>query len=140
VLFLGTSWRRVTSFTPRPLYSRGKILRSTMNRVQIEPRFGRRGKKEYGTPTGTRTLTSLPPSPVPSSNPDCSIPPRILLQQLQNRSMEVSYYSTTSVNDICVCLCLSDNPVTGSCAYNNFHFLILSFSLLDLMQKMKLAM
>jgi hypothetical protein len=61
-LDLGTSWRWVVSFTPRPLYPYGKSPRYPLDR-----RLGR--EEKIPDPTGTRT-----PTPRPSSSVFCVIP------------------------------------------------------------------
>jgi hypothetical protein len=55
-LNLGTIWRWVISFTPRPLYSWGKSLRYPLDIWLGGPqsRSGRRGEDEILDPTGTR--------------------------------------------------------------------------------------
>jgi hypothetical protein len=64
-LDLGTSWRWVVSFTPRPLYPWGKSPRYPLDRRLGVPqsRSGRRGEEEILDPTGTRTPTPLSSSP-----------------------------------------------------------------------------
>jgi hypothetical protein len=59
-LDLGTSWRWVVSFTPRPLYPRYPL-----DRMLGEPwsRSGRRGEEQILAPTGTRTLNPRSSSP-----------------------------------------------------------------------------
>jgi hypothetical protein len=58
-LGLGTNWRWVVSFTPRPLYPRGKILRYSLDRRLggLQSRSGRHGEIKILAPTGTRTPT-----------------------------------------------------------------------------------
>jgi hypothetical protein len=62
-LDLGTSWRWVVNFTPRPLYPRGKSLRYPLDRRFGGPqsRSGRFGEKKILDPTETRT-------PIPRSS------------------------------------------------------------------------
>jgi hypothetical protein len=63
-LDLGTSWRWVVSFTPRPLYPCGEpryLLDWRLGRPQS--RSGRHGKEKILDPTSTRTTT--PPSSSP---------------------------------------------------------------------------
>jgi hypothetical protein len=57
-LDLDTSWRSVVSFTPRPLYPRGKSPRYPLDRRLGGPqsRSGRRGEEKILDPTGTRTM------------------------------------------------------------------------------------
>jgi hypothetical protein len=64
ILALGTSWRWVVSFTPRPLYPRGeRRLGGPQNRS------GRRGEEKILDPTGTRIPTPLSCSPWPVAIP-----------------------------------------------------------------------
>jgi hypothetical protein len=64
-LDLGTSWRWVVSFTPRPLYPRGKSPRYPLYRRFGGPqnRSGQHGEEEILTPTATRTPTLRSSSP-----------------------------------------------------------------------------
>jgi hypothetical protein len=57
ILDLCTSWRWVVSFTPLPLYPRGKSPRYQLDRILGEPQSpsGRRGEEKILDPTGTRT-------------------------------------------------------------------------------------
>jgi hypothetical protein len=59
-LHLGTSWRWVVSFTPRPLNPRGKSSRYPLDRKLGGPQSqsGRRGEEKILDPTGSRTPTS----------------------------------------------------------------------------------
>jgi hypothetical protein len=54
ILDLGTRWRRMVGFTPRPLYSRGNFLRYPLDRRLVEPqsRSGRCGEEENLAPAG----------------------------------------------------------------------------------------
>jgi hypothetical protein len=64
-LDLGTSWRRVVSFTPRPLYPQGKNPQYPLDRLGgPKNRLGRREEEKILDPTGTRTPTSLSSSPL----------------------------------------------------------------------------
>jgi hypothetical protein len=65
ILDLGTRWRWVVGFTPRPLYSRGKNTRYPLDRRLCGPqsRSGRRGEEKILDPTGTRTPTPRSSSP-----------------------------------------------------------------------------
>jgi hypothetical protein len=56
-LDLGTSWRWVVIFTPRPLYAQGKSLWYPLDRRLGRPqgRSERSGEKKILDPTGTRT-------------------------------------------------------------------------------------
>jgi hypothetical protein len=58
-LDLGTSWRWVVSFTPRPLYPRGKGPRYPLDRRLSGPQSqsGRRGEEKILDHTGTGTPT-----------------------------------------------------------------------------------
>jgi hypothetical protein len=58
-LDLGTSWRWVVSFTPRPFYPREKSPWYPLDRRLCGPRSrsGRRGEEKVLDPTGTRTPT-----------------------------------------------------------------------------------
>jgi hypothetical protein len=64
-LDLGTSWRRVVSFTPLPLYPRGKSPRYPLDRRLGGPqsRSGRFGKEKILDPTVIRTPTPRSSSP-----------------------------------------------------------------------------
>jgi hypothetical protein len=64
-LDLGTSWKWLVSFTPRPLYTRGKSPRYPLDRRLGEPqnRSGRRREEKIFDPTGTRTPTPRSSSP-----------------------------------------------------------------------------
>jgi hypothetical protein len=55
-LDLGNRWRRVVSFTPRPLYPRGENPRYPLDRRLGGPqgRSGRHGEVKIIVPTGTR--------------------------------------------------------------------------------------
>jgi hypothetical protein len=62
ILDLGTSWTRVVSFTPRPLYPQGKSPRHPLNRRRNGPqrRSGRCRDEKDLAPTGIQTLSSCP--------------------------------------------------------------------------------
>jgi hypothetical protein len=62
ILDLGTRWRWVVSFTPRPLYSRGKSPRYSFNRKLGGPRSqsGRYGERIFFAPAGNRTPAFQP--------------------------------------------------------------------------------
>jgi hypothetical protein len=62
LLHLGTSWRQAVSFTPLPLYLRGKIPRHPLDRRLGGPqsRSGLRAEEKVHDPTGTRTPSSSP--------------------------------------------------------------------------------
>jgi hypothetical protein len=64
-LHLGTSWRWVVKFTPRPLYPRGKSPRYPLDRRLggLQSRSGRFGEEKIRDPTGTRTPTPRSSSP-----------------------------------------------------------------------------
>jgi hypothetical protein len=64
-LDLGTSWRWVVSFTPRPLYPRGKSPRYQLDRRLGEPQShsGRSEEEKILDPTRTRSLTPRSSSP-----------------------------------------------------------------------------
>jgi hypothetical protein len=64
-LDLGTSWRWVISFTPRPLYPRRKSPWYPLDRRLDGPqsRSGWHGQENILDPTGTRTATPLSSSP-----------------------------------------------------------------------------
>jgi hypothetical protein len=64
-LDLGTSWRWVVSFTPRPLYPQGNSPRYPLDRRLDGPQSwsGRRGEDKILDPTGTRTPTPRSPNP-----------------------------------------------------------------------------
>jgi hypothetical protein len=64
-LDLGTSWRSVVSFTPRPLYLRGKSSRYPLDTRLDGPqsRYGRCGEEKILDHTGTRTPTPWSSSP-----------------------------------------------------------------------------
>jgi hypothetical protein len=69
---LGTSWRWVVSFTPRPLYSRGRsLLDRRLGGPQSRP--GRRGEEKILGPTGTWI------QPVASRYTDYAIPADICI-------------------------------------------------------------
>jgi hypothetical protein len=57
-LDLGTKWRGVVSFTPRPLYPRGKNPLHPLHRRLSGPqsRTGRCGEEKNLTPTENQTL------------------------------------------------------------------------------------
>jgi hypothetical protein len=73
ILDLGTSWRWVVSFTPLPLYPRGKSPLYTLDMRLRGPhsRSGRRGEEKILDPTGTRTpiprSSSLWPVAIPTA-------------------------------------------------------------------------
>jgi hypothetical protein len=75
-LDLGTSWRWVVSFTPRPLYPRGKSpwypLNSRLGGAQNWS--GRRGEEKVLDPTVTRTATPRSFSPIAGRYTDCAFP------------------------------------------------------------------
>jgi hypothetical protein len=52
VLNLGTKWRFVFSFTPRPIYPQGKISRYALGRRVVGPqsRYGRGGEEKNSLP------------------------------------------------------------------------------------------
>jgi hypothetical protein len=77
-LGLGTSWRWVVSFTPLPLYLRGKSPRYPLDRRLGGPqsRYGRRGEEKILDPTGTRTPNPRSSSPWPVAIP--TTPSRLL--------------------------------------------------------------
>jgi hypothetical protein len=79
-LYLGTSWRWVVSFTPPPLYPRGKCPRYLLDRRLGVPnnRSGRHGEEKILDSTGTRTPTPLLCSSVATHYTDCAIPARVL--------------------------------------------------------------
>jgi hypothetical protein len=64
-LDLGTTWRRVVNFGPRPLYPRGKSPRYPLDRRLGGPqsRSGRFGEEKILDPIGTRTRTPRSSSP-----------------------------------------------------------------------------
>jgi hypothetical protein len=68
---LGTSWRWVVSFIPRPLYPRGKSPRYPLDRRLGGPqnRSGRRGREKNRAHNGTRTPTPRPSNPQPVAIP-----------------------------------------------------------------------
>jgi hypothetical protein len=69
-LDLGTSWMWVVSFTPRPLYTRGKSPRYPLDRRLAGPqrRSGQLEKEKILHPTGTRnTAPTLSASSYPTS-------------------------------------------------------------------------
>jgi hypothetical protein len=70
-LELGTSWRWVVSFTPRPLYLLWESLRYPLDRRLGWPQSwsGRRGEEKIIYPTGTRTPTPRSSSPYPVAMP-----------------------------------------------------------------------
>jgi hypothetical protein len=70
-LDLGTSWRLVVNFTPRPLYPRGKSPRYPLDRRLRGPqsRSGRFGEEKILDPTGIRIV-----QPVASRYTDYAIP------------------------------------------------------------------
>jgi hypothetical protein len=70
-LDFGISWGWVVSFTPRPLYPRGKIPQCPLDRRLGGPqsRSGRRGEEKMLDPIGTRT-----PTPRSSSQKPVAIP------------------------------------------------------------------
>jgi hypothetical protein len=72
----GFSWRWVVSFTPRPLYSRGKSSQYPLDRRLNEPqnRYGRRGEEKSLSPIGTRTPVPRPSSPQPVAIPNTLYP------------------------------------------------------------------
>jgi hypothetical protein len=66
----------VVSFTPRPLYPRGKSPRYPLDRRLGGPqsRSARRGEEKILDPTGTRIPTSSVVQPVASRYTDYAIP------------------------------------------------------------------
>jgi hypothetical protein len=75
-LDLGTSWRWVVSFTPRPLYPREKSPRYPLDRRLggLQSRSGRFGEGKIFDPTGTRTPTPSIVQPVASRYTDYATP------------------------------------------------------------------
>jgi hypothetical protein len=71
IIDLGTSWRWVVSFTPQPLYPRGRNCRYPLDRRLGGPqnRSRRRGEEKNLVPTGTRAPTPRPSSPQPLAIP-----------------------------------------------------------------------
>jgi hypothetical protein len=72
IIDLGTRWRWVVSFTPRPLYPQGKLPWYPLDRRLDEPqnRSGHGGEeKNSQPPTGNRTLEPKSSSPAPSAIP-----------------------------------------------------------------------
>jgi hypothetical protein len=72
ILVLGTRWRWVVSFTPRPLYSRGKSPRYPLDRRLDGPqsRYGRCGGEKFLDLTENRTSTPRSSNPQPSHYTD----------------------------------------------------------------------
>jgi hypothetical protein len=64
-LDIGTSWRWVVNFTPRPLYPRGRSPQHPLDMRLGEPqnRCGRRGEKKILDPIKILTSNPLPSSP-----------------------------------------------------------------------------
>jgi hypothetical protein len=79
-LDLGISWRWMISFTPLPLYLRGKSSQYTLGRRLGGPqsRSGRPGEEKILDPTGTRTPTPSVVQLVASRYTDCAIPAPLL--------------------------------------------------------------
>jgi hypothetical protein len=75
-LDLGTSWRRVVNFTPRPLYPQEKNLRYPLDRRLGGPqsRSGRFGEEKILDPTGTRTPDTSVVQPAARYYTDYAIP------------------------------------------------------------------
>jgi hypothetical protein len=75
-LDLDTSWRWLVSFTPLPLYSRGKSLRYPLDRRLGGPqsRSGRSGEEKILHPTKTRNSDPSVVQPVASHYIDYDIP------------------------------------------------------------------
>jgi hypothetical protein len=76
ILDLGTSWRLVVSFAPRPLYPRGKSPQYPLNRSLGGP------KKRSGLHGEEKILDPTVVQPVASRYTDCAIPAhyKIILQ------------------------------------------------------------
>jgi hypothetical protein len=70
-LEFGTSWRRVGSFTSRPVYLRGSSPRYPLDRRLEGPQSlcGRRGDEKSVDPTGTQTPILLWSVPYPIAIP-----------------------------------------------------------------------
>jgi hypothetical protein len=83
---LGTSWRRIVSFTPQPLYPWGKSPQYPLHRRLGGPqsRSGRRGEEKDLDTTGIRIPDTLVVQPVASRYTDYDIS--------APRSFEHSYF------------------------------------------------
>jgi hypothetical protein len=73
-LDLGTSWRRVVSFTPRLLYPSERASGTHWIGDLVGPRVGLDDVKKILDPTGARTPTARAVQPVASRYTDCAIP------------------------------------------------------------------
>jgi hypothetical protein len=96
-LDLGTSWRWVVNFTPRPLYSRGRSSRYTLGRRLCGPqsRSRRRGEEKILDPTGIRTLNTWSSGPVANRYTDYATP----APELQKYTSIITYCSGRRVSD-----------------------------------------
>jgi hypothetical protein len=68
ILDIGTSWRSVVSFTPRPLYTWGNSPQYQLDRRLggSQNRSGQHGEEKNLTHTGTRTLDTSAVQPIAS--------------------------------------------------------------------------
>jgi hypothetical protein len=74
-LDVGTSWRSVVSFTPRPIYPRGKSPRYPLDRRLGGPQsWSGRCEEKILDLTGTRPPTSAVTQPVASRYTEYAIP------------------------------------------------------------------
>jgi hypothetical protein len=84
ILNLGTRWRWVINYTPRPLYLRGNFPRHLLDRRLCGPQnqSGGHGGEKSLAHAGNRTPNPLPPSqhPVPKpTDTDWTIPARYII-------------------------------------------------------------
>jgi hypothetical protein len=104
-LDLGTSWRWVVNFTPRPLYPREKSPRYPLDRRLGGPqsRSGRPGEEKILGPTGTRTPTPLSSNSVASRYTDYAIPaPTLRKLRADLKPMNSWYTSVRNSSSLCV--------------------------------------
>jgi hypothetical protein len=93
-LELGTSWRSVVSFTPRPIYSRGKSPRYPVDRRLGGPqsRSGRHGEVKILDTTGDSNSDPSVVQPVASRYTDYSIPIPVIYEDGPLPQFRGTYY------------------------------------------------
>jgi hypothetical protein len=115
-----TSWRWAVSFTPHPLYSRGKIPRYPLDRRLCGPqsRSGRRGEGKILEPTGIRTMTPRSSSPQPVAIPATLSQVLFLEWRESNMPGDVTELSARNVESFFNNFMLSSNEASSTFAEN----------------------